>query len=257
MAYSLRFRRRRFALRRRSYFAYARLRRYARRRRFVSYKGRKFGWVTLRRNKSRRTLRRYSFARRQIGVEVNYIDMNAPLTWNETNTRGYSPFFPNLLGQEGTPFDHKIRCVYLEFHWPINVGYSTRIFILHIRNWSSTEANYLNPFAYWDSPISRASPQTPSTQVLPIPFSGFYDTGNSGNIRVIYDRVFDPPPTGQGTARRYLRFVVGRGYDISFTDEDVAYGQNRWVLAIMINGPNLADPTIGSPSVRLAYTNVQ
>lgn len=251
--YSLRFRRGRYSLRRRSYFAVARFRRYARRRFLVSRSRRKFGWTTVRHNKGRRYLRRYSLARRSLGAEIKYFGLSGQtFTWSSDRRWAYSSFLP-IIPPSVTDLGHSIRVVYGAVHMTMSHNAPVRVFIVHVRNWSTTEAELFNPFLAFDSPLSLPSPGT-DPPYTPIAFDGFYNTSTSGNIRVAFDKVYRAPATAGTQPINYLRYNFARGFDVSFIDGNSAYGRNRWVFCLLFSLP--PSNTSATFSWRFGYTNV-
>lgn len=251
MAYSLRLRRGRFSLRRRSYFAVARFRRYARRRYLISRSRRKFGWTTVRHNKSRRYLRRYSLARRSLGAEIKYFGLSGQtFTWSSDRRWAYSSFLP-IIPSGVQDLGHTIRVVYGAVHMTMSHQGPVRVFLVHVRNWATTEAETLNPFIAFDSPLSLPAIDGSFT---PIAFDGFYNTSTSGNMLVALDKVYRAPATAGTQPINYLRYNFARGYDVTFVEGRPSYGRNRWIFCLLFSLP--PSNTSATFSWRFGYTNV-
>lgn len=163
-----------------------------------------------------------------------------------------TPTFPNVT----SGVNHTIRAVRISLHIQFERSYPVRLFLVHIRNWDPTQAGEFNPFLYYDSPLSTTFPSE-SPAPNPISFGSFYDAGNSGNVQVVYDKVFQPPyaPTQTTQPQTFLRLTVGKGYDISFTDKDGRYGLHRWCVCAIYSGTLTVNPSFSIIS-RIAYTNV-
>lgn len=251
MARHYRFRRRlRHYLRRAAFASYTRVFRNAPSYRRLSLKRRGYGWTTARHSKGIGLIRLYSRSRKLTGAEIKYESPDVAISWDSTKTYGHStwiPLFNSTFVSEN--LGHKIRIVYISIHGLIPITQPLRVFLLLWRD--RTEATLSeSPFTAIDSPLCVT--QSDGVEVG-IPFQGFYSSGCSGNIKVLYDKVYLPNDSIQ---QRYIRLNFARGYEMSFTDGQRARGRNRWQLAFIYSSAPSSTTPFPTLYSRVAYTNV-
>lgn len=247
-----RFKRRlRHYLRRAAYASSTRVFRNASRYRGLSFKRRRYGWTSSRHSKSVGLIRRYSRSRQLTGAEIKYFNQsNVAYTWALDYTRAYSPLFPPVISGSG----HKIRIVYIEVSLVIPNGVPCRVIIVRHKLASpASDTQSGNPFSLPDSPLSTNT--TSTSQFLSIAFNGFYSQGSSGNIQVIYDKLFNVLSQGSSPPTRYFKLTFGRGYTCNFIDSTSKYGRNRFQICLMY-ATSPGDQETLRFNYRIAYTNV-